>query len=109
MPERTRRAVRGAELPPVERLDVPARPLGPDGIVATVLNDGPDPVTIAQIVVDDAFWAFGRARQTLGHWDGRRSASRIRGSKEKRTWSAWSRRPALTFEHDDRSGGRHTP
>ena len=32
--------------------------LAPDGIVATVLNDGPDPVTIAQVQVDDAYWQF---------------------------------------------------
>ena len=32
--------------------------LSSDGIVLSVLNDGPDPVTIAQVTVDDAFWAF---------------------------------------------------
>ncbi len=32
--------------------------LSRDGIVLSVLNDGPDPVTIAQVTVDDAFWAF---------------------------------------------------
>ena len=29
-----------------------------DGIVLHVLNDGPDPVTIAQVTVDDAYWSF---------------------------------------------------
>ena len=33
-----------------------------------VLNDGPDPSTIAQVVVDDAFWAFtAESSTTLSH------------------------------------------
>jgi zinc transporter ZupT len=32
--------------------------LEPGVIVATLLNDGPDQVTISQVVVDDAFWTF---------------------------------------------------
>jgi ZIP family zinc transporter len=61
-------AVRGENLPPVERLAYQRVTLGPEGIVATVVNDGPDPVTIAQVQVDDAYWSF-RADQgtTLGH------------------------------------------
>jgi hypothetical protein len=51
-------AVRGTNLPPVEKLAIERVTLGPEGIVVTALNDGPDPVTIAQVVVDDAFWAF---------------------------------------------------
>lgn len=47
---------RGA--PPVERLAIDRAVLGADGIRLTVLNDGPDPVTIAQVIVDDAYWAF---------------------------------------------------
>ena len=36
-------------------------------ITATVLNDGPDPVTIAQVAVDDAFWTFSASNgQHLG-------------------------------------------
>ena len=50
--------MRGANLPPVEKLAIERVTLGPEGIVVTALNDGPDPVTIAQVVVDDAFWAF---------------------------------------------------
>ena len=45
-------------VPPVERLDILRVQLGSDGIVATVLNDGPDAVTIAQVQVDDAYWQF---------------------------------------------------
>lgn len=50
--------LRGDGAPPVERLTVQRAVLGPDGIVLSVLNDGPDPVTIAQVMVDDAYWAF---------------------------------------------------
>lgn len=51
-------ALRGEEYPPVEDLAFQRVELGPDGIVATVFNDGPDAVTIAQVQVDDAFWGF---------------------------------------------------
>ena len=44
--------------PPVERLSISRLDLSADGIVTTVLNDGPDPVTIAQVQVDDAYWDF---------------------------------------------------
>jgi len=44
--------------PPVERLIVERAVLTPGGIRLSVLNDGPDPVTIAQVTVDDAYWAF---------------------------------------------------
>ena len=51
-------AVRGDNFPPVERLTFPRVTLEPDTIVMSVMNDGPDPVTIAQVQVDDAFWTF---------------------------------------------------
>lgn len=51
-------AVRGEGYPPVEELAFQRVELGPEGIVATVLNDGPDPVTIAQVQVDEAYWSF---------------------------------------------------
>lgn len=50
--------VRGDNVPPVEVLSFGRVVLTPAGITATVLNDGPDAVTIAQVAVDDAFWAF---------------------------------------------------
>jgi zinc transporter ZupT len=46
------------ELPAVEELAFQRVELAASGIVATVLNDGPDPVTIAQVMVDDAYWTF---------------------------------------------------
>jgi zinc transporter ZupT len=51
-------ALRGEGYPPVERLTFQRVQLTPDGIVAQVMNDGPDPVHIAQIQVDDAYWTF---------------------------------------------------
>ena len=44
--------------PPVERLTFQRVTLEPGFIVATVFNDGPSPVAIAQVQVDDAFWTF---------------------------------------------------
>ncbi len=51
-------SLRGDSVPPVEVLSFGRVVLSPSGITVAVLNDGPDPVTIAQVVVDDAFWAF---------------------------------------------------
>jgi ZIP family zinc transporter len=45
-------------VPPVEILAIPRAVLSPDEILLSVLNDGPDPVTIAQVQVDDAYWSF---------------------------------------------------
>jgi ZIP family zinc transporter len=61
-------AVRGENHPPVERVTFQRVTLEQGAIVATVLNDGPDEVTIAQVQVDDAFWTFtADDGQTLGH------------------------------------------
>jgi zinc transporter ZupT len=48
------------DLPPVEVLAFERVELDADGIVATVINDGPDPVTIAQVMIDDAYWTFSQ-------------------------------------------------
>jgi len=54
--------------PPVEALTFSAVQLRPNEIALTVLNDGPDPVTIGQVQVDDAYWAFtSDAGNELGH------------------------------------------
>ncbi len=62
--------VRGEGYPPVERLTFQRVVLEPGAIVATVLNDGPDDVAIAQVQVDDAFWTFtadnGQSLRHLG-------------------------------------------
>ncbi len=37
-------------------------------IIAHVVNDGPDPITVAQVMVDEAYWAFTmEPSQTLKH------------------------------------------
>ena len=51
-------ALKPAGVPPIERLAITRLQLTPGGIIAAVLNDGPDPVTIAQVQVDDAYWQF---------------------------------------------------
>ena len=62
------RLVQGEGYPPVERLTFQRVVLEPGAIVADVLNDGPDQVSIAQVQVDDAFWTFTADRgQSLGH------------------------------------------
>ncbi|MEE8128774.1 MAG: ZIP family metal transporter [Vicinamibacterales bacterium] len=63
-------AVRGDDYPPIEELTFQRVMLGDAGIIATVLNDGPDPVTIAQVQVDDAYWEFSADPGVeLGHLD----------------------------------------
>ena len=47
-----------AEAPPIEDLQVQRVILDDEGILITVINNGPDPVTIAQVLVDDAYWSF---------------------------------------------------
>jgi zinc transporter ZupT len=54
-------------VPPVEVLTFQRVQLTPQGIKATVLNDGPDPVTIAQVQVDDAYWHYTVEPKTLLH------------------------------------------
>jgi zinc transporter ZupT len=44
-------------LPPVEELTVDHVHLAPGRITVTVVNGGPDPVTLSQVIVDEAFWA----------------------------------------------------
>ena len=61
-------AVRGDNYPPVERLTFQRVVLEPGFIVASMLNDGPDEVTIAQVQVDEAFWTFtADSGLALGH------------------------------------------
>jgi ZIP family zinc transporter len=60
--------IQGTATPPVERLAITRVELNPGEIVLSVLNDGPDEVTIAQVTVDDAFWTFSADRGlTLSH------------------------------------------
>ena len=47
-----------ADLPPIENLTFERIAVTPAGFEAHLVNGGPDPVTIAQVMVDDAFWQF---------------------------------------------------
>jgi zinc transporter, ZIP family len=58
-------------LPPVEELTVDRVRLTPGHITLDVVNGGPDPVTVAQVMVDEAFWTHtmtpDRTVARLGH------------------------------------------
>jgi len=45
-----------AAFPPIEELTIQRLVLRPNQIVAHVVNGGPEPVTVAQVQVDDAYW-----------------------------------------------------
>ena len=47
-----------ASFPPIEELAFQRVTLEPGLITLRVTNDGPDPLTIAQVMVDDAYWSF---------------------------------------------------
>ena len=47
-----------AGAPPVEELTFERVTLAPGNLRLTVVNGGPDPVTVAQVMVDEAFWTF---------------------------------------------------
>lgn len=51
-------AIFTGEAPPIEDLQTQRVVLDGDGILISVINNGPDPVTIAQVLVDDAYWNF---------------------------------------------------
>lgn len=52
--------------PPIETLSVQRVVLPEPGMIElNVVNDGPDPITIAQVMVDDAYWQFDVGDQTL--------------------------------------------
>ena len=44
--------------PPTELVSVQRVQLTAEGIIATVMNESPQAVTIAQVIVDDAYWQF---------------------------------------------------
>lgn len=51
------RALTGGQ-PPVEELSIQRVALRPGELIVHVVNGGPEPVTIAQVQVDEAYWAF---------------------------------------------------
>jgi len=44
--------------PPLEQLTIERFVLDDQGITALVVNGGPEPVTVAQVIVDEAYWTF---------------------------------------------------
>ncbi len=54
---------------PVEELAIERTKLVPGSIELTVRNDGPDAISIAQVVVNDAFVSFEGARRPIGRLD----------------------------------------
>jgi len=57
------------EVPPVEAVAVERTVFTSDGIDLAVRNDGPDDVTIAQVLVNDAYWDHEISDRTLGRLD----------------------------------------
>jgi zinc transporter ZupT len=55
--------------PPVEELSVERTVLHPGEIELTVRNDGPDPVTISQVIVNDSYVDFSADEQKVGRLD----------------------------------------
>lgn len=47
-----------ANLPPIEDLSFERIRVLEDGFEVTLVNGGPDPVTVAQVLVDDAYWQY---------------------------------------------------
>ena len=54
------------EVPPVEEVAIERTVLNEGEVVLDLRNDGPDPVTISQVLVDDAYWSFSIGDATLG-------------------------------------------
>lgn len=54
------------EIPPVEAIAVERTVFTSDAIEMKVRNDGPDEVTIAQVLVNDSYWNFSMSDETLG-------------------------------------------
>ncbi len=47
-----------AELPPIESLSLQNIRVVDGGFELSLVNGGPDPVTVAQVIVDDAYWHY---------------------------------------------------
>lgn len=53
-------------VPPVEEIAIERTVLNDGEIRLELRNDGPDPVTVSQVLVNDAYWSFDLADDTLG-------------------------------------------
>ena len=54
-----------SSFPPIEELVIQRVTLEPGLITMNVINDGPDAVTIAQVMVDEAYWSFTTKPQAV--------------------------------------------
>jgi ZIP family zinc transporter len=54
------------EVPPAEALAIERTVLEPGHVEVHVRNDGPDPVTIAQVLVNEAYWDYSVTDGSLG-------------------------------------------
>jgi zinc transporter ZupT len=57
------------ESPPVESLAFERVTFDDGSFAIAVRNDGPDPVTIAQLLINDAYWTFETSRSSLDRLD----------------------------------------
>ena len=78
------------EVPPVEVVAVERTVLTEDEIKLELRNDGPDPVTIAQVLVNEAYSSFEITDPRLPAWRRPPCGSRIRGRRGFRSASRWS-------------------
>jgi zinc transporter ZupT len=53
--------------PPIESVSFEKVTLEPDVITVEIINDGPDPVTVSQVLVNDAYNKFEISSPTLNH------------------------------------------
>ncbi len=51
-------ALFAADLPPIESLTFERIRVVPEGFEVTLINSGPDPVNVAQVLVDEAYWNY---------------------------------------------------
>ena len=70
---------------PQEELAVERTVLRPGEIELHLRNDGADPVSVAQAVVNDGFAEFSQSHAEIGRLGGQRSRSRTPGSRARPT------------------------
>ena len=84
-------ALFNSNLPPIENLSIDRIRVVEDGFEVSVLNSGPHPVHIAQVMVDDAYWQFNLEPSGELPRFGRASfTSLTNGFMPNRTASCWS-------------------
>ncbi len=90
--------------PPVEELAVERTALHPGTIELTLRNDGPDPVEVAQVAVNDAYAPFvASAGNEIGRLGSTTLTSPTPGSRARPTRSSSSPRPAARSKPRSRS------